>query len=234
MSEGGDDPQSFWATVHTVKALEQAMSATDQPIGADADLLMKVLDGTPWQLNAAFRLKPTVRTLVDRGFAYRKMKHLRKAITDQSDAEKQREEIENLTRTLGLLEFGVAVNEQWFRRLDGLIASDEITKSELKKLLKSIEVMWNKEGELVVQKFNVLTRSVIGIFLIFMITLAAILFFASMDSFQKIGFASHVGWLLFFYFIWSLWPTWCVWLLGPRSWSSSKKLQQLLTKQVKP
>jgi hypothetical protein len=233
MNECDDDRQSLWATVHTVNAFENIMSMKSPPTGEGSDLLVKVLIGMPWQLNAAFRLKPTLRTLINRGYVYRTMTHLREEIANQSDGTKQRELIGKLTRSLGLLEFGVAVNEQWYRRLDSLIASGEITKPELKKLLRSVEVVWDKSGELVVQRFHQLSRMVIGVFLILLIAFSSVLCWSAVGEFQKFGLASPVGWFFFLCFLWSLWPTWCVWWLGPRSWLSSKKLQRLLIKDAR-
>lgn len=233
MNGDDDDHQSLWATVHTVKALEKFMSGKSPPIGDGSDLFVKVLIGMPWQLNAAFRLKPTLRTLINRGYVYRRLTHLREELTNQSDETKQRKLIGKMTRSLGLLEFGVAVNEQWYRRLDSLIASGEITKPELKKLLGSVEVVWDKSGELVVQRFHQLSRMVIGVFLILLIAFSSVLGWSAVGAFQKFGLASPVGWFFFLCFLWSLWPTWCVWWLGPRSWLSSKKLQRLLIKDAR-
>jgi hypothetical protein len=109
-----------------------------------------------------------------------------------------------------------------------MVASGEITKDDLKKMLASIEVTWNEEGELIVQKFHLFSRSVISIFFLCWISLSLIFLLASIEQFEKFGLFGKGGWFFFCYFIWSIWPTWCVWWLGPRSWISTRKLRRLL------
>lgn len=227
MNESNDDSAMFWATVQTAHAVAQAMSMKNQPTDDGVNSLCKALASSPWQLNAAFRIKPSWRTLIDRGFAYRKMKRLRKELSEEENSRAQRDKLEKLTRTLGLLEFGVGVNEEWFRRLDRMVANGEMTKEDLKKMLASIEVMWNEEGELVVQKFHLFSRSVISIFFLCWISLSLIFLLASIEQFERFGLSGNGGWFFFCYFVWSIWPTWCVWRLGPRSWMSTRKLSRL-------
>lgn len=228
MSKENGDTEHFWAVVHTAKAIAHASSNANQPY-ADAQIYFKkVLFDSPWQLNAAFRFKPTWRTLIDRAFAYRQLKRHRKALAEEKDSPEQRERLEKLTRALGMVEFGVSINEQWFRRFDSLIANGEITKRQLQRLLSCIEVTTDENGDLVVHKFHPISRSVIGTFLIFWISLGLIFLLAASEQFGHHGYTSSGGWFFFCYFIWSLCPTWVVWWLGPHSWMSSKKLRVLL------
>jgi hypothetical protein len=151
-----------------------------------------------------------------------------------------------------MVEFGVDVNEKWYRRLRGLVAAGKITSRELKSLLRRSTVWWGTEpatgasrraarsltrrlwamgrpahGELLIAEHHWTTRTLL-------LTLLGMSGFALMVV--VIGLARHLlhegavselpPMLVALYTYGLL--VWAAWWFGPHSWSAADRLSELL------
>ena len=234
MDQKSEDISRLWAAVAIARNAAGPASATNTTDPDALEFALRILRGLPWQLNASLNFKPTVRMWIDKPIFCYRLRRLAHSMNEDPNGPGTNEKLEKLTRTLALIEFGVEVNEKWYRLLEGMVADRVVAISELRKLLGCIEISTDWNGELTFSRFHLATRLLIGAFFIFCSSMSLILLAAAIQQIWLHGFFSTSVW---YFAIYSSLPSmfsWGAWWLGPHSWLSSKKLCSLLASNGKP
>ncbi len=108
--------------------------------------LGEAMVGRRWQVTAARDLKLSMWSWFAQPWHCWKLRRLVRVLLHEELHPKQEADAINLlNRCAAMVEFGVDVNDQWYRRLRGLVAAGKITARELRSLLRRSTVWWGTE-----------------------------------------------------------------------------------------
>lgn len=209
--------------------------------------------GRRWQVTAARDLKLSIWSWLAQPWHCWKLQTLvRLLLHEELHPKQEADAIDLLNRCAAMVEFGVDVNDHWYRRLRGLVAAGKATRRELRSLLGRSTVWWGTEpasgasrrsarslarrlwamgrpanGELLIADHHWTTR-------LLLLLLLGLSFFAL--SVVAIGLGRH---LLSRGAVSELAPmivalytygvlVWAAWWFGPHSWSAADRLRDLL------
>lgn len=207
--------------------------------------------GRYWQITAARKLRISPWMWIDRPWHCWKIRKLANELFDSSENDSAiREKVEKLGRYSAMVEFGVNVNEYWYRRLRGAVVDGVTTHVELRSLLRKPTVWWGakqygpsdflgrmnrlwnfgrpRDGELLIKQFNPMTRAVLMIIFItsglgFGVGVGLVVRLTSTPRF------SHDTLLVLLDFTVTMFLTSLAsWWLGPSSTDATRRLEEIL------
>jgi hypothetical protein len=142
--------------------------------------------GRLWQITAARKLRISPWMWIDRPWHCWQIRKLANELLDSAeDGPTLQAKVAKLGRYSAMVEFGVNVNEYWYRRLRGAVVTGVTTHAELRSLLRKPTVWWGAkqdgpssffawirtllnfgrppDGELLIKQFHPITRVVLMI-----------------------------------------------------------------------
>jgi hypothetical protein len=230
------------------------LAVTKQPHGASLKEVLaqasRNMAGRYWQITAARKLRISPWMWIDRPWHCWQIRKLANELLDPAeDGPDVQAKVAKLGRYSAMVEFGVNVNESWYRRLRGAVADGVTTHTELRALLRKPTVWWGTkrnvtsnflgcarelwcigrppDGELLVKQFHPITRGVLMV-IFFASTLAAGIGVGMVYRLVSSHLGSHesLATVIDFTVAMSLLSL-ASWWIGPSSTNAVRRLEQI-------
>jgi hypothetical protein len=209
--------------------------------------------GRRWQVTAARDLKLSIWSWLARPWHCWKLRQLVRVLLHEELHPKQEADAINLlNRCAAMVEFGVDVNDSWYRRLRGLVAAGKASNRELRSLLGRSTVWWGTEpstgdseraarslarrlwamgrpanGELLIADHHWTTRLLLLLLLGLAWFALAVVAIGFVRHLLNRGAVSELAPMIVAFYTYGV-LVWAAWWFGPHSWSAADRLRDLL------